>query len=120
MLLSGPTPLPSPRDRKPGSGPFALRRSRSRTFGVYRIRKRSSRRNQAAGRDRGYITETAGGVVISGLNETCRKWLIKSDELTVAYVTGNGLKTIEVVESVVETITIKPTYGSFEDAMAAR
>ena len=68
----------------------------------------------------GIFTETAGGVVISGLKRLVENGLIKSDDLTVAYVTGNGLKTIEVVEPVVEPITIAPTYGSFEDAMAAR
>ena len=41
---------------------------------------------------------------------------IKPDELTVVYITGNGLKTQEAVESVVSPLSIKPTMTSFEGA----
>jgi hypothetical protein len=36
--------------------------------------------------------------------------------LAVIYVTGNGLKIQEAVESVVNPLAIKPTMGSFESA----
>ena len=68
----------------------------------------------------GIFTETAGGVVISGLRKLARSGVIKSDELTVAYITGNGLKTQEAVEGVVDPVFIDPTYDSFEKAMANR
>ena len=42
----------------------------------------------------GIFTETAGGVVISGLKRLVEDGTIGSDDLTVAYVTGNGLKTL--------------------------
>ncbi|MGH2543991.1 MAG: threonine synthase, partial [Ardenticatenaceae bacterium] len=58
----------------------------------------------------GIFTETAGGVVISGLKRLVEKGLIKPDELTVAYITGNGLKTQEVVADAVKPIVIQPTY----------
>ena len=64
----------------------------------------------------GIFTETAGGVVISGLKHLAESGAIKPDELAVVYVTGNGLKTQEAVESVVNTLDIKPTMGSFESA----
>ena len=67
----------------------------------------------------GIFTETAGGVVISGLSRLVEKGVIKADELTVVYITGNGLKTQEVVESLVEPMFIKPNYESFQVAMAA-
>jgi hypothetical protein len=38
----------------------------------------------------------------------------------VAYITGNGLKTQEVVEGVIETVDISPSYEAFEEAMAGR
>ena len=41
----------------------------------------------------GIFTETAGGVVVSGLRYLAETGAIKRDELTVAYITGNGLKT---------------------------
>ena len=68
----------------------------------------------------GIFTETAGGVVISGLKRLAEKGTIRKDELTVAYITGNGLKTQEVVDHVVDTVDIQPSTDSFEAAMEAR
>ena len=65
----------------------------------------------------GIFTETAGGVVISGLRHLARSGAIKRDELTVAYITGNGLKTQEAVADVVHPLPITPTMSSFEQAM---
>lgn len=68
----------------------------------------------------GIFTETAGGVVVSGLKHLVESGAIKPDDLTVAYITGNGLKTLEAVESVVNPLTVKPTMKSFEDALNHR
>ena len=68
----------------------------------------------------GIFTETAGGVVISGLRRLVKQGVIKPDELTVAYVTGNGLKTQEAVEDLIRPIQISPDYESFQTAMAFR
>ena len=68
----------------------------------------------------GIFTETAGGVVVSGLRRLVKKGVIKRDELTVAYVTGNGLKTQEVVEDLIHPIETTPDYEAFQMAMAAR
>lgn len=68
----------------------------------------------------GIFTETAGGVVVSGLKHLVESGAIKPDDLTVAYITGNGLKTQEAVESVVNPLTVKPTMKSFEDALNHR
>ena len=59
-------------------------------------------------------------MVVSGLKRLVDRGLIGSEDVTVAYITGNGLKTLEVVEPVVETVQIAPTYDSFEQTMAAR
>ena len=64
----------------------------------------------------GIFTETAGGVVVSGLKTLAGNGVIKPDELTVIYITGNGLKTQEAVESAVNPLAVKPTMGSFETA----
>jgi len=68
----------------------------------------------------GIFTETAGGVTISALKELVSKGAIKKDEITVAYITGNGLKTQEAVEDVVNPLVVSPTMSSFEDAMNTR
>ena len=67
----------------------------------------------------GIFTETAGGVVISGLKRLVDEGRIKRDELTVAYITGNGLKTIEAVEDAVKPVFTKPNLEAFEEAMHA-
>ncbi|HEU0021261.1 MAG TPA: threonine synthase [Dehalococcoidia bacterium] len=68
----------------------------------------------------GVFTETAGGVVISALKQLAQSGAIKPDELTVAYITGNGLKTQEAVEGVVNPLRVKPTLSSFEEALNQR
>ncbi len=62
----------------------------------------------------GIFTETAGGVVISALKHLAKAGIIKRDELTVAYITGNGLKTLEAVEHLSNPMIVKPTVESFE------
>lgn len=68
----------------------------------------------------GIFTETAGGVVVSGLRRLAKTGVIKQDELTVAYVTGNGLKTQEVVEDLIRPIETAPDYEAFQTAIASR
>jgi len=69
----------------------------------------------------GIFAETAGGVVIAGLKKLARSGKIAPDELTVAYVTGSGLKTQEAIEDALELpLHIAPTMASFETALGAR
>ncbi|GIT59535.1 MAG: hypothetical protein Ct9H300mP19_14830 [Dehalococcoidia bacterium] len=63
----------------------------------------------------GIFTETAGGVVISALKRLARENIIHPDEETVALLRGNGLKTLEAIADQVETSTIEPTNGSFDE-----
>jgi threonine synthase len=51
----------------------------------------------------GVFTETAGGVTIANLKRFVDRGLIRRDEETVAFITGNGYKTVEALEGVVET-----------------
>ena len=68
----------------------------------------------------GIFTETAGGVTISALKHLAESGAIGADELTVAYITGNGLKTQEAVEGVVDPLFVRPTMSSFEEALEGR
>jgi threonine synthase len=68
----------------------------------------------------GIFTETAGGVTVSALKYLAETGAIGADELAVAYITGNGLKTQEAVEEVVNPLLIKPMMGSFEEALENR
>src|SRR5918996_446981 len=63
----------------------------------------------------GIFAETAGGVTIGVLQKLVKNGTIKKGDVTVAYVTGNGLKTQEaVVDSVGRPVRIQPSLVSFQ------
>lgn len=63
----------------------------------------------------GIFAETAGGVTIGTLRKLVKQGAIKRHEVTVAYITGNGLKTQEaVVDSVGRPFRIPPSLVKFE------
>jgi threonine synthase len=69
----------------------------------------------------GIFAETAGGVVIAGLKKLASEGKIGPDEVTVAYITGSGLKTQEAIEEHLQIpLHIDPTMASFEAALGER
>ena len=63
----------------------------------------------------GIFAETAGGVTIGVLRKLVKQGMIKKQDVTVAYITGNGLKTQEaVVDSVGRPIRIQPSLTNFQ------
>jgi threonine synthase len=72
-------------------------------------------------RTEGIFGETATGVVISVLRQLTEARAIDPDEVVVAYVTGNGLKTREVVEGKpIARITTAPNLEAFQQAFQPR
>ena len=65
----------------------------------------------------GIFAEAAGGVVIAGLRKLVSSGIIKEGEVTVAFVTGAGPKTQEVIAQVVHPFVIQPTLESFEEVL---
>jgi threonine synthase len=66
----------------------------------------------------GIFTETAGGTTIAVLKKLVESGKIDPDEVTVAYITGNGLKTQEAVHGYIgEPLTIEPKLDAFERAL---
>ena len=66
----------------------------------------------------GIFTETAGGTTIAVLKKLVESGKINPDETTVAYITGNGLKTQEAVQGYIgEPLTIEPKLDSFSQAL---
>ncbi len=66
----------------------------------------------------GIFTETAGGVTIATLQKLAAEGKIDPEEVTVAYITGNGLKTLEAIQSHVgQPNRITPDLASFERAL---
>jgi threonine synthase len=69
-------------------------------------------------RTEGIFTETAGGVTIGVLAKLAASGVIHRDERVVAYVTGNGLKTLDAVAPRCQpTATIAPTIDAFNAAI---
>jgi threonine synthase len=68
-------------------------------------------------RTEGIFAETAGGVTVGVLKKLALAGKIDPDELVVAYITGNGLKTVDAVaEHVAPVLRIAPTLAAFEAA----
>ena len=71
-------------------------------------------------RTEGVFTETAGGVVISGLEELVRNGAIGPDDETVVLVTGIGLKTLEALGETRTTARIRPSVAEVERILGGR
>lgn len=68
----------------------------------------------------GIFTETAGGVTVGVLRKLARSGAIDPSQVTVALITGMGLKTHEAVAGrLPATVRIKPTLRAFEDTVLA-
>lgn len=65
----------------------------------------------------GIFAETAGGVVVGALRKLVASGLIKRNELTVAFITGAGPRTQEVVSDTVQPITVQPVLESVEEVL---
>ncbi|HEV1996775.1 MAG TPA: threonine synthase [Candidatus Dormibacteraeota bacterium] len=64
----------------------------------------------------GIFAETAGGVTIGVLRKLAKAGRWKGDETVVAYVTGHGFKTIEVIPNLERhRKTIRPSVRAFEE-----
>ena len=63
----------------------------------------------------GIFAEATGGVVIAGLKKLAALGTIKRNELTVAYITGAGPRTQEILADTVRSFTVQPTLESVEE-----
>ncbi|MBI2832726.1 MAG: threonine synthase [Chloroflexi bacterium] len=66
----------------------------------------------------GIFAEATGGVVIAVLKKLAASGVIKKNELTVAFITGAGPRTQEVVSDAVKPLVVRPTVESVEAALA--
>lgn len=67
----------------------------------------------------GVFTETAGGVTIATLAKLAAAGRIDPTERVVAYITGDGLKTLDATRESFEMSVIEPDVKSFEDEVEA-
>jgi len=99
----------------PADGPYALDLARS-TGGVIESVTDEEIRDgiRLLAETTGVFTETAGGVTIGVLSKLAEAGIIGPDERVVAYITGEGLKTLDAVRESFRMHEIDPTLDAFE------
>jgi threonine synthase len=99
----------------PADGPYALdlaRRSGGAIDAVSDDEIRAGIRLLAE--TTGIFTETAGGVTTAVLRKLAERGDIGADERVVLVITGEGLKTLDVVRGTFQTHEIEPSLAAFE------
>ena len=72
-------------------------------------------------RAEGIFAETAAGVTIAVLKKLAEQGKFGRDERVVAYITGNGLKTLDAVDTLLgETPVVQPNLDAFETYLSTR
>lgn len=105
----------------PADGYYALRIARQSGGAACAVPDEEIRAGiKLLARTEGIFSEAAGGAVVSGLKKLVTSGAIKRNELVVAYMTGAGLRTYEVVADVVKPLVIEATLESFEEVLKAR
>tara|TARA_Y100001960_G_scaffold329742_1_gene421895 strand:+ start:313 stop:1470 length:1158 start_codon:yes stop_codon:yes gene_type:complete len=104
----------------PASGPFALETiSETNGAAVATPEEEIVSGIELLAETEGIFTETAGGVVVSSLKKLSENGDIGPDEVTIIFITGNGLKTQEVVTGGVKLVKTGPTFSEFEDLIGS-
>ena len=99
----------------PADGPYAVELARRSGGAVDAVTDEEIREGiKLLAATTGIFTETAGGVTIATLAKLARRGDIDPDERVVAYITGDGLKTLDVARGTFEAREIDPTFASFE------
>jgi threonine synthase len=68
----------------------------------------------------GIFAEATGGAVIAALKKLAASGMIKKNELTVAFITGAGPRTQDIVSDLVQPFTVQPSLESFEEVLGAQ
>jgi threonine synthase len=99
----------------PADGPYALELAR-KTGGVIESVTDDEIRGaiKLLAETTGVFTETAGGVTVGVLAKLAEAGAIGSDERVVAYITGEGLKTLDAARESFRMHEIEPTLDAFE------
>ena len=101
----------------PADGPYALDLARRTSGSIDSVTDEEIRHGiRLLAQTTGIFTETAGGVTIAVLANLAERGDIDPEERVVAYVTGDGLKTLDCVRGTFQTLEIEPTLESFEQA----
>jgi threonine synthase len=101
----------------PADGPYALDLARRTSGSVESVTDDEIREGiKLLARTTGIFTETAGGVTTAVLAKLAARGAIDPDDRVVAYITGDGLKTLDCARGTFEAWEIEPSLESFEQA----
>jgi threonine synthase len=101
----------------PADGPYALELARRTGGSIESVTDDEIRDGiRLLAQTTGIFTETAGGVTVAVLAKLAERGDIDPAERVVAYITGEGLKTLDCVRGTFETWEIEPTVASFDQA----
>jgi len=101
----------------PADGPYALDLARRTRGSIEAVSDDEIREGvKLLARTTGIFTETAGGVTVAVLAKLAARGEIDPGDRVVAYITGEGLKTLDVARGTFEAWEIEPTLDSFEQA----
>jgi threonine synthase len=102
----------------PADGPYALDLARRSGGGIDAVSDDEIRAGvRLLAETTGIFTETAGGVTTAVLAKLAERGDIGRDERVVVYITGDGLKTIDVARGTFERHEIEPSLAAFEAAL---
>src|SRR3954465_13499729 len=101
----------------PADGPYAIDLARRTGGSVESVTDDEIRAGiRLLAETTGIFTETAGGVTTAVLAKLAESGAIDSDARVVAYITGDGLKTLDAVRDGIEVAGIAPRYEGFRAA----
>jgi threonine synthase len=101
----------------PADGPYALELARRTGGSVDSVSDPEIREGiKLLAHTTGIFTEAAGGVTIATLAKLAERGDIDRSERVVAYITGEGLKTLDCARGTFEAWQIEPSLESFESA----
>lgn len=100
----------------PADGPYALELARQTGGEIKSVSDDEIRAGiKLLAETTGVFTETAGGVTIGVLTKLAEEGAIGSDERVVAYITGEGLKTLDAARESFRMHEIEPTLNAFHE-----
>jgi threonine synthase len=104
----------------PADGPYALELARKTGGGVDAVTDDEIRAGvKLLAETTGVFTETAGGVTVAVLAKLAERGEIDPAERVIVYITGDGLKTIDIARETFKAHEIEPSVEAFEEALPA-